>query len=382
MSAVSTLKKGANTIREIFQQPEMWLKEYDLIYQSRKSIETFLTKHVSTDVEIILTGAGTSAFIGDILTFILPLKGYKCFKAVATTDLITHPEMFLSKEKDVVLVSFARSGNSPESLEAVKLANRYAKNASHIIISCNKDGELAKTCQTENTLLLVLPPETNDVGLAMTSSFTTMLVAFMLMINIHDIKNQYSSIKELSHSTRKFLNQHSSSVEKIASLDFKRAVFLGSGVLKGIAEECHLKLQELTDGKVICKFDSFLGFRHGPKAVIDKNTLLIYLLSSNDFVRKYEIDLLQQINANNQVVAQIAVSSNNPIYLEQVNLDLNLNFQDLALSDNEYSFIPYVLIGQLLGYFKSLDTGLNPDTPSVSGNIARVVEGVNIYTKQ
>ena len=168
-------------------------------------------------------------------------------------------------------------------------------------------------------------------------------------------------------------------VSEIAARKFGRAVFLGSGALKGIAEECHLKLQELTDGLVVCKFDSFLGFRHGPKAVINKDTVLVYLCSDDEKVFHYERDLIRQINENNKVVAQIVVSPSG-IVIPGVNLDCVVAATNPGeLQKNEYACIPYVLVGQLLGYFKSENLGLNPDEPSVSGNISRVVEGVKIY---
>ncbi|MDD4489869.1 MAG: SIS domain-containing protein [Paludibacter sp.] len=375
-----TSKEGTHTISEIHQQPKMWLKEFDLIYQEKNSIETFLSKNnISKDAEIILTGAGTSAYIGNILTYILPLKGYKNCKAVATTDLITHPDAFFSSEKNIVLVSFARSGNSPESLAAVEIVNKIAKKALHIIITCNEMGELVKNAQHDNSLILLLPPDTNDKSLAMTSSFTTMLVALLLLINVNKIEDQLNKINAISVSAKNMLDKYAFLIEKIASLNFKRAVFLGSGELKGIAEECQLKLQELTDGKVICKFDSFLGFRHGPKAVINNETLIVYLFSTNEFVRQYEIDLVKQINANNNVTAQIAISAGQSLKIERVKFDLELVMDHSFETSGEYSFIPYVLIGQTLGYYKSLFLGLDPDNPSVSGNISRVVEGVTIY---
>lgn len=380
MIAYKSVKEDYRTLVEIHQQPEMWLREYDLMLRNRNIIETFLMgNEVSKDSEIILTGAGTSAFIGNTLAYRLPVKDYRNCKAVPTTDLITHPTSFFCKEKSVILVSFARSGNSPESIAAFELANRLSEKVVHVIITCNEEGELAKKAQTGNSLLLLLPPETNDISLAMTSSFTTMMLSFMLLVNIDNIEGQRMKIKNLSHSAENFFNQYSRLIEEIATLDFKRAVFLGSGELKGIAEECHLKLQELTDGKVICKFDSFLGFRHGPKAVINEDTLLVYLFSPEKFVRQYETDLVRQINVNNHVVAQIAVSVEEKINIEGVKFDLNVYLSELSGSDNEYCFIPYVLIGQLLGFYKSLVLGLNPDNPSVSGNIARVVEGVKIY---
>lgn len=383
MNNTSLTYNEYHTIKEIFQQPIVWLKAYEQISQKKESIELFLSKNeISKDTEIILTGAGTSAYIGNILSNILPLKGYSRVKAIATTDFVTHPELFYDANVKKLMVSFARSGNSPESIAAIEIANRMSKNTAHIIITCNASGSLAHKYQGENYLLLLLPSETNDESLAMTSSFTTMLISFLLLANINKIKEQYKKIETLSFSTKAFLEQYKSSIDNIASLNFKRAVFLGSGELKGIAEECHLKLQELTDGKVICKFDSFLGFRHGPKAVIDKDTLLVYLFSPNNFVRQYEEDLVKQINSNNKVVAQVALSVGKPIKIKGVNYELEIIMEHTAETTGEYAFIPYVLIGQLLGLYKSLHLGLNPDNPSVSGNISRVVEGVTIYSNK
>lgn len=372
--------KQTHTYREIFQQPAMWLKEYQLVLERISEIESFVSKHfISDEYEIILTGAGTSAFIGNVLSFILPQKGIQRCKAIPTTDLITHPQSFFSFDRKIVMVSFARSGNSPESLAAVQIAEDMCVEVKHIIITCNKDGELAKKSNSENSLLLLLPPETNDMSLAMTSSFTTMLLTCMLISDIDQIKKLSSTIQQISKDAEYVLQKYELGIRDIAQREFTRAVFLGSGELKGIAEECHLKLQELTDGKVICKFDSFLGFRHGPKAVINEKTLLVYLFSDDEHVQQYEKDLVKQINSNNRVVAQLAVSQRK-IEIPNINFDLEIITRNENSPSSEYNYISYVFAGQLLGFFKALYFGLNPDNPSVSGNIARVVEGVKIYT--
>ncbi|HOV83991.1 MAG TPA: SIS domain-containing protein [Paludibacteraceae bacterium] len=374
------IEKETNTLKEIHQQPDMWIREYQLILKDKEKIKSFVSKHFfSKDTEIIMTGAGSSSFVGNVLSMILPQKSYNNFKTIPSSDLITHPHIFLQKNKKFVLISFARSGNSPESMGVLKIANFLCENIFHIIITCNKDGELVKNANPDNTLLLILPPETNDKGLAMTSSFSTMLLTMMLVLNIDNIEEQFQAIEAISMNTIKLLNSYETEIKKIVNKKFERAVFLGSGELKGIAQECHLKLQELTDGKIICKFDSFLGFRHGPKAVINDKTLLIYLFSDDEYVLQYEKDLVKQINENNHVVAQIAVFGNNLVNIKDVIFDLQILTGSSFNLTKEYSCIPYVLIGQLLGYYKSLYFGLNPDNPSISGNISRVVKGVTIY---
>lgn len=370
--------RGHYTYSEIMQQPLMWQREFDRIKAERKQIETFVNRYIDGGYEVIFTGAGTSAYIGDVLEVAVADTIFRGARSVATTDLITHPTAYFSPEKKVLLISFARSGNSPESMGAVTLADSICgDNIAHIFITCNEKGRLAQIAGRENCLLLLLPPETDDKSLAMTSSFSTMLLTALLLANIRGLEAQEAPIRSLVAHASGVLEKYDSAICGIAARDFSRAIFLGSGELKGIAEESHLKLQELTDGGVVCSFDSFLGFRHGPKAVVNGQSLLVYLLSGDPAVARYEADLIRQINSNNHVVAMVAVSPE-PAEIPGVDFDLNVVLGD-ASAQGIYRCIPYVFAAQLLGYYKSLARGLDPDAPSVSGNISRVVEGVTIY---
>ena len=365
--------RGHYTYSEIMQQPRMWQREFDRIKADRKQIETFVNRYVDGGYEVIFTGAGTSAYIGDVLEVAVADTIFRGARSVATTDLITHPTTYFSPEKKVLLISFTRSGNSPESMGAVTLADSICgDNIAHIFITCNEKGRLAQIAGRENCLLLLLPPETDDKSLAMTSSFSTLLLA-----NIRKLEFEEAPIRNLVAYAAGVLEKYDAAIRGIAARDFSRAIFLGSGELKGIAEESHLKLQELTDGGVVCSFDSFLGFRHGPKAVVNGQSLLVYLLSGDPAVSRYEADLIRQINSNNHVVAMVAVSPA-PAEVPGVDFDLNVVLGD-ASAQGIYRCIPYVFTAQLLGYYKSLAQGLDPDAPSVSGNISRVVEGVTIY---
>jgi len=372
--------KGEYTIKEIAQQPKMWEKTFEIIHSQQNEIERFFEKFSEKDVDIILTGAGSSAFIGNAVYGVRLKHQQKQSRVVPTTELITHPEYFLQKNKTTVLVSFARSGNSPESLAAVQIVDNYCLESYHIIITCNENGDLYLNTDHEKALRILLPPETNDVSLVMTSSFSSMMLAFILITKIDQLGQDKKKIKELANWGNIVLSKYESLISDIATLDFKRAVFLGSGPLKGTAEESHLKLQELTDGKVVCTFDSFLGFRHGPRAVVDDQTILVYLFSDDQNSRKYEYDLVRQINQTKKGMAQIAIS-HKPVSIDGVTFDLNVCFgeeHDSAV-EIEYLCIAEILLSQLLGYYKSLRLGLNPDKPSASGTISRVVEGVKIY---
>jgi len=366
-----------NTYKEILQQPAVWKEQYAAMVAQKPAIQAFLAKYLTPQTDIVLTGAGTSAFIGDAIAPVLrPI--WKNVRAVATTDLITHAADYLDADKPLLLISFARSGNSPESVGAVDLANRICKNIAHIYITCNKDGYLAKTAGKDNILCLLLPEATNDKSLAMTSSFSTMLLTCLMLSRINTIEDEKTAVENIAANAQSVLNQENL-LQAIAMRPFERAVFLGSGPMKGIAEECHLKLQELTDGAVVCKFDTFLGFRHGPKAVVNSKSIVVYLTSDDESVQRYERDLIEQVDGNNKLVAQVIVSAGKKVKVEGVEEDLQVCMPYGSAQTSIYGLLPFVLVGQMLGFHASLAHGLCPDTPSVSGNISRVVEGVTIY---
>jgi len=371
--------KGALfTAKEISGQPDLWIKTLHYVDDHRVELEQFVKKCFKKDgLEIILTGAGTSAFIGDVLEGPYQQKTGIRTRAVATTDLVTHADQFFFSDKPVLLISFARSGNSPESVAAVNLANELCNNIFHLIITCNPEGALAQKCRSNNCYVFFLPPEADDQSLAMTGSFTSMLLTGSLLSQIDKMEEETKIVNRLSEYGKLIMDSYLKPIEEIANLPFKRAVFLGSGPLQGIACESHLKLQELSDGNVVCKYDSFLGFRHGPKAVIDSDTLIVFQFSNNLYVKQYEHDLVMAINSGERGMARVGIG-------EHIEPDLDLDYaisldnNDMSLPEDYLSLVS-VLPAQMMGFFKSLNLGLKPDAPSVSGTITRVVEGVKIY---
>lgn len=367
-----------HTAREISQQPDLWQDILKKVAQERAGIGAFLNRAFSEVERIIITGAGTSAYIGLSVTGLLQRKTGILTEAIATTDLVSHPRDYFIADIPTLLISFARSGNSPESVGTAKLADELCSVCFHLIITCNGEGELAKHRPDKNTFVFALPPEANDQSLAMTSSYTGMLLAGVLISQLDEFDSARRSVDILTGYGRKIIDHYSPCIADIARMDFRRAVFLGSGPFFGTARESHLKVQELTAGKVICKEDSFLGFRHGPKAVIDDSTLVSYIFSNNEYVSRYERDLVQSMKKGNAPMLEIGLMESR---LPGIALD-----QIFYLSDNgggnlsePYLAVCCALPAQILGFYKSLQLGLQPDSPSDTGAITRVVEGVTIY---
>lgn len=372
-------KRGAfYTAKEIFGQPALWAQLWETTQKQLSDIKSFLsTAYQEKDLQIILSGAGTSAFIGDVLEGVFQKKIKIPTRTVASTDLITDPELYFSKDKPTLLISFARSGDSPESATSVELANKLSKKVFHLLITCNSKSRLVDAAKESEHYTYLMPEAANDQSLAMTGSFTSMLLAGILIAHINELDKIEKEIEVLIKYGKRVLKLYAEDLNSIAKLDFNRAVFLGSGMMRGIARESHLKLQELTDGKVICKHDTFLGLRHGPKAVIDEKTLVVYILSNNEYVNKYEIDLINDAKNGRKSICSLGIMENQ---INGIELD-----KRIVLSENQTKIseellaVASVLPAQLIGYYKSLNLGLKPDRPSDSGMIHRVVQGVKIY---
>ncbi len=368
-------------VKEISSQPALWMDTYASILNKKEHIASFINDICNiNNLQIILTGAGSSAFIGEILQYAFHRNSGIPVKAIATTDLVTHPHSFFQKEIPVLLVSFARSGDSPESAAAFELAEKLADTVYHLVITCNQEGKLAKIAlNKKNVFTFLLPEETNDQALAMTSSFTSMTLAGLLISDIKNIEKNEGNVKKLVAFGGLILDKYAKALDQVADMDFKRIVFLGSGPLKGTAKESHLKVIELTDGQIVCQYDSFLGFRHGPKAIIDKSTLLVYLFSSNPYVYKYEADLVESINQTEDFKLSIGIGQNSKA-LENLQLNINILLStDSNNMDDDFFSICSVMPAQILGFYKSQSLGLTPDSPSKNGGIHRIVQGVNIY---
>lgn len=368
------------TIKEILQQPRVWNETFDLLRRLRQELREWLDRiGFNKDAELVFTGAGSSEFCANVAATIYLKAGYSRARSIPTTDLLSTPEYCLGARKKLV-VTFARSGDSPESEGAYKTVRKYCPGSSHLVITCNKEGALAKVASAPEDYVLALPPDTNDKSLAMTSSFTTMLIASILVKDLDRLDEASEEIAATCTLANCILgDQVRATIEKISVMSIiNRAVFLGSGAMKGIAKECHLKLQELTDGGLMCAYDTFMGLRHGHKAIIHEDTLIVYLLSNNPRTREYEYDLISQIRVEHNPAAQILVSAN----VADIDGDFDLRVDGGGMSfgeDNEYVYAAFTLVGQLLGWHFSRSYGLEPDSPSVSGAISRVVSGVKIH---
>ncbi len=365
------------TAQEIVQQPETWRKTLDIIKQQQQRINAFLQPLLSQrELRIIFTGAGTSAFIGKALVPGLAGQVGARMEAIPTTDLVSNPLEFFLPAIPTLLVSFGRSGNSPESVAAIELANQRVKNCFHLIITCNEAGQLHKRFEHgANTLSLLMPPETHDRGFAMTSSITNMMLASLAIFAPAQF-NQTSFLPIIENSRiiiERYLKQ---TTPLFGDEGFTRVVYLGSGGLRGIAQESALKMLELTAGKIATFYDSPTGFRHGPKSIVDGNTLVVVLISNAAYTRQYDLDLVAELR-NDQVARRVIALADSHA-AEIINGEHIYLPQTTGMDDLHIGFC-YLVYAQIFAYLTSFNSGGSPDNPSPTGVVNRVVEGVIIH---
>ncbi|MFY9950588.1 MAG: tagatose-6-phosphate ketose isomerase [Candidatus Sulfotelmatobacter sp.] len=386
LSKAAKIERGLlHTPAEIAQQPGTWSATFSIFQKQRTRLADFL-KSAGLDIStgskptVFLIGAGTSDYVGRSLELLFR-RLWQCeVTAVPSTSLLTHAEEWLLPGQKYIWISFSRSGESPEGVAVIEKALVTHPEVHHIVVSCNAEGRMIRSVAGKpQAFAVALEDAVNDRGLAMTSSFSNMVVFGQCMAHIHQVATYESILNRLVEAGKSFLPRAADAAAALAAEPFERVCFIGSGALEGVAVESALKVLELTAGEILALSESVVGLRHGPMAALDETTLLVAFLSSDERVRHYETDLLQELTRKGIVKTKIAVGGHSELSLD--------GFADRYLSPDIRTAVPDdcrppvdIMFGQLLGLFFSLRCGLMPDRPSPGGVINRVVQNVKIYS--
>ncbi len=373
------------TPQEIAQQPETWLATYRSFCERHAEIKRFLqSAGVSWDPArrptVFLIGAGTSDYIGRSLAQLLRRCWHCEVLAVPSTDLLTHAEQWLLPGRNYLWISFSRSGESPEGLAVIERALKAHPGIHHLIVTCNAQGKMLQMAERRPQMLAaVLPDEVNDRGLAMTSSFSNMVVFGQCLAHTDGLEGYEKILRQMAEAGAKFLETASVCTAGLAKRNCAKACFIGSGPLKAVATESALKALELTAGRVQTMSESALGLRHGPMAALDDQTILVAFLSGEAKVLGYEMDLLEEIGKKGLVKTRVLVTAAPNSRLNGLAEHVLTHALPPGFGD-DYRPPLDVIFGQLLGLFFSLHYGLKPDCPSPNGAISRVVQNVLIHS--
>jgi tagatose-6-phosphate ketose/aldose isomerase len=293
-------------------------------------------------------------------------ESWRSAQGIATTDLLLDPTPFY--ESEGLLISLARSGDSPESIGVVEKVQRLFPAVKHLAITCNENGKLANA---PGVSAIILDPRTNDRSLAMTSSFSNLVLAGLALRHAARLSSDLPAIAERAQSS---LSDFDEQARTVAAREFSRIVILASRPLFGAAREASLKILEMTAGKCVAIPETFLGLRHGPMSFLRADTLVLCFLSTNPLFRRYEEDLVTELKAKGLGYIVGIGAGDSPRNL------FNGCIPAAAPDLPDFLRTPFeIIFPQLIAYHLSLQNGLNPDNPSPDGVITRVVKGVRIH---
>ncbi len=369
-----------HTLGEMLQQPATWIETAHAMGQRAAELRTGLGfDDARRPAGIALTGSGSSQFAGDCAQPGLSAELGIPVWSIGSGDILTEGASALPPVRPLLAVSLARSGNSPESTAGLEAMAREAPGVRQLVITCNAAGKLAQARAEHPELEVIqLPDRTNDRSLVMTSSFTNLSLAARLLGRLDRPPEMDGLARELAARAGQVLLHHSGALAAVAEMEFRHAVFLGSGERYGAARESALKMLEMTGGRIRTMTETYLGLRHGPMSAIHKDTLIVCFLSFDPVRRAYESDLIRELHAKGLGLTRVVAGPEVPRDL-LLDGDVAVDFGPDVKADDASRAQLYVLTGQLLAFFKCLAVGLKPDSPSETGIISRVVPAFRIH---
>jgi tagatose-6-phosphate ketose/aldose isomerase len=365
-----------HTLREICQQPQTWIRTAEMMQQSTGLLFP-LIEGISS---LVLTGSGSSEFAGDCVRMALQKELGLDVQSVSGGALLTHGNRTLPVGRPALMVSLARSGDSPESVGAVGLMLSLEPQVRHLVLTCNRHGRLAMNWRGDpRVTVITLDDRTNDRSLVMTSSFTNIVLAARFL----GFKNEplrYRSICEgLAQAASELLKNHFGTLADVGRGSFRHVLFLGSGPHFAAAREAALKMLEMTAGRVTTACETYLGLRHGPMSAVTDETLIVGFLSTDPGVRAYECDVLRELSQKGLGLFRVITGHRVPPELI-LGSDVAIGYEAVAdLGDDNLPVLD-VIVAQMLAFFRCLREGLGPDSPSKSGVINRVVQNFALHS--
>jgi glutamine---fructose-6-phosphate transaminase (isomerizing) len=345
---------GAYSLAEILSQPQCWrdllklLQNADVIGEIEKSF--------GKCSELLFVGCGSSYYVALAAAASWTAITGRRARAVPASELLLFPDLIFTGMADFVPVLISRSGHTSEVLRVAELFRR--KNIPSIAIFCTSKNPLQ-----ELVTIPILLPGVDEQSTVMTRSFTSMLLCLQYVAATLAGKPDFiQELHTLPVTAEKVLHNLPMRVREFASQNrFADYVCLGQGPYFGLACESGLKLTEMS-----CSYTQAfhtLEFRHGPKSVVSRETLIIFLLSQSNYAA--EADVLEEIK---ELGGTTLVVANRIDDRARAAADFIVELDSDA---PEYSCIaPFVLAGQLLGLYTALHKGLDPDRPR---NLSRVV---------
>lgn len=342
------------TLGEIYNQAHACQKTIALAQSRFEAIAPILPLDQYTD--ILITGCGSSHHLAICASFAWSEMLNRPVTAIAASELMHFPEHYLGKQARPLVLAISRSGGTTEVKLAVERLKREYR-AQAIAMVGETGGTVASVCDVELAFA-----ECYERSVVMTQAFTCMLTGFYLLADAISGSQRRAALDRLPSLIAESLGQSEALLRQMAEDDgLKRFIFLGSGALKGLADECALKVTEMALEAAISY--RTLEFRHGPKAALDEYCQVVI----------FPVD--EELAHLGILLEEIRATGANPLVVVDKNVALPVAVESAVLgikSDLPGIFLPalYAHVGQLIAYWRASLREANPDAPP---HLARTV---------
>ena len=267
--------------------------------------------------------------------------------------------------KNALLVTISQSGETADTLAALRLAKELGYKASLTI--CNVDG----SSLVRESDLSFMTKAGVEIGVASTKAFTTQLVGLMMMTlalgKYHGMSEQVQTeiaqaLLTLPSKLEEVLAL-AGSIEDLAEdfADKHHALFLGRGDQYPIAMEGALKLKEIS--YIHAEAYAAGELKHGPLALIDAEMPVIVVAPKNDLIEKLKSNV-EEVRARGGLMYVFADSNAN------FASDNTMKVINVPVCDDLVAPIVYTIPLQLLSYYVAIIKGTDVDQPR---NLAKSV---------
>jgi glutamine---fructose-6-phosphate transaminase (isomerizing) len=348
-------QNGAWTQAEILSEPSSWDESLKIL--GRENHYPRLKEIFTTEGQWLMVGCGSSYYAALVAAATwTSLTGDRA-NAFPASEVLLYPEMVVPPSKNWRPVMISRSGHTSEVLKAAEYLEKD-RNLRTLAVSC-----VAKQPLEEISSLTVVLPSADEKSMVMTRSFSCMILALQYLAARWSGNTGFQeSLKKISAPVSRLLEGLPARLEQfVATREFEDYVFLGQGPLFGIANEAMLKVKEMSCSYAQC-FHT-LEFRHGPKAIVSRRTLVTFFISEAGYAA--ERDMLEEVKSLGGITLVVTNHADDVIRRSADFLvELNLDVPDYARS------IAYIPPAQLLGLFLGRKKGLDSDRPP---NLSRAV---------
>ncbi len=336
-------KRGAYTREEILGQVSAWQATLQALGEQESALLDFRKPFE----QVIFTGCGSTHFLSLAGAAVFQALTGVSARALPASEILIFPEVYLTQGADTLLVAVSRSGETTETVEAVRTFHRHG-GREVMAITCYQDSALAREAS-------ISPPirQAQEESIAQTRSFSAMFLTAQVVSALWAGRDDFlSELRTLpEHGERLIARQHELGRELGENPEFERFFFLGSSHNYGLACEAMLKMKEMSLSYSEAFY--FLEFRHGPKSMVNERTLVSGLLS--DSGSKYERAVLKEMQGLGAKILALPDRAD----LEGIDFLFPL---ESGLSEMARGVL-YMPLLQIIAYYRSMSKGLDPDRP-------------------